>query len=54
MKDEKTKLETCVGEIHKRREKMADGRRYIIYYTFEKTEEDSIKTTESEAIEENV
>lgn len=26
--------ETIVGEMHKRREKMADGRRYIIYYTF--------------------
>ena len=23
-----------VGEMHARREKMADGRRYIIYYTF--------------------
>lgn len=26
--------ETSVGEMHKRREKMADERRYIIYYTF--------------------
>jgi hypothetical protein len=26
--------ETGVGEMHKRREVMADGRRYIIYYTF--------------------
>ena len=23
-----------VGEMHTRREQMADGRRYIIYYTF--------------------
>jgi hypothetical protein len=27
--------ETSVGEMQKRRETMADGRRYIIYYTFE-------------------
>ena len=26
--------ETSVGEMHKRQEVMADGRRYIIYYTF--------------------
>ena len=26
--------ETGVGEMHKRQEVMADGRRYIIYYTF--------------------
>lgn len=25
---------TAVGEMHMRRETMADGRRYIIYYTF--------------------
>lgn len=24
-----------VGEMHKRRETMADGKRYIIYYTFD-------------------
>ena len=25
---------STVGELHTRREQMADGRRYIIYYTF--------------------
>jgi hypothetical protein len=25
---------STVGEMHARREQMADGRRYIIYYTF--------------------
>lgn len=36
-----------VGEMHKRSELMADGRRYIIYYTFgEKT--DSASPTISE------
>jgi hypothetical protein len=25
---------SAVGEMHPRREEMADGRRYIIYYTF--------------------
>lgn len=32
--DQRENLETSVGEMHKRRETMADGRRYIIYYTF--------------------
>lgn len=27
--------ETSIGEMRKRRETMADGKRYIIYYTFE-------------------
>jgi hypothetical protein len=30
--NQKDKVDT--GELHKRRETMADGRRYIIYYTF--------------------
>ena len=37
MENERTKAETtepAVGAMHKRRETMADGRRYIIYYTF--------------------
>lgn len=34
MAEEFTEPETSVGEMHKRREVMADGRRYIIYYTF--------------------
>ena len=34
MAEEFTGPETSVGEMHKRREAMADGRRYIIYYTF--------------------
>lgn len=38
MEDKETKPETGVGEIRKRRETMADGRRYIIYYTFGETE----------------
>ncbi len=32
--EEKNQAEKPVGEMHKRREIMADGRRYIIYYTF--------------------
>ncbi len=38
MKDKDAKPETSVGEMHKRRETMADGRRYIIYYTFGEAE----------------
>ena len=34
MENEKVNLEETVGEMHKRRETMADGKRYIIYYTF--------------------
>ena len=34
MVEDFTAPETSVGEMHKRQEVMADGRRYIIYYTF--------------------
>ena len=34
MENEEKQSENTVGKMHKRREKMADGRRYIIYYTF--------------------
>jgi hypothetical protein len=35
MENEEKKAEKPVGEMHKRRETMPDGKRYIIYYTFE-------------------
>jgi len=34
MENEEKQVEKVVGEMRKRRETMADGRRYIIYYTF--------------------
>ena len=34
MEKEEKQLEKGIGEMHKRRETMADGRRYIIFYTF--------------------
>jgi len=34
MGNEEKQPEKTVGEMHKRRETMADGKRYIIYYTF--------------------
>ena len=34
MENEEKQAEKTVGEMHKRRETMADGKRYIIYYTF--------------------
>lgn len=34
MAEEITAPTTTVGEMQKRRETMADGRRYMIYYTF--------------------
>ena len=34
MPDETNTKSENVGEMHKRREIMADGKRYLIYYTF--------------------
>ena len=50
MREEKNDEKTNVGEMKKRREKMADGRRYIIYYTFEKAEEMPEKKEEKENV----
>lgn len=47
MKDNETSRETSVGEMNKKRELMADGRRYIIYYTFEKNAETSVRVPEN-------
>ena len=44
MKNEEKQLKKAVGEIRKRRETMADGKRYIIYYTFGKIEESPSET----------
>ncbi|HYP50762.1 MAG TPA: hypothetical protein VEQ34_07460 [Pyrinomonadaceae bacterium] len=47
--------ETSVGEMRKRRETMPDGKRYIIYYTFdgggENSETMTPKTSETENAE---
>jgi hypothetical protein len=45
MNDKGENLEKRVGEMHKRRETMADGKRYIIYYTFGDGGEDSAAVT---------
>ena len=34
MENEEKQSEKTVDEMHKRRETMPDGKRYIIYYTF--------------------
>jgi hypothetical protein len=34
MENEEKQTKKVVGEMRKRREVMADGKRYIIYYTF--------------------
>ncbi len=39
MKDNENRRATNLGAMRKSREPMADGRRYIIYYTFEKSAE---------------
>jgi hypothetical protein len=38
--EKREKSQETVGEMQKRRELMEDGRRYIIYYTFEKASDD--------------
>jgi len=38
--------------MQKRREAMADGRRYIIYYSFEKAGESALGTGQNETAEE--
>lgn len=48
MKDTDAKPETSLGEMHKRKETMADGRRYIIYYTFGEDEQARPKTENKE------
>lgn len=59
MNDElKEKNERNIGEMRKRREKMADGKRYVIYYTFgERADEfskiEAEQLTEKEENEEN-
>lgn len=40
METEEQPLEKKVGEMRKRRETMPDGKRYIIYYTFESEEKE--------------
>lgn len=39
MENEEEQIEDKVAEMHKRTETMADGERYIIYYTFGGDEE---------------
>ena len=49
----KSLAETSVGEMHKRRETMPDGKRYIIYYTFGDAGESGEAMTENENAEES-
>lgn len=46
MENEEKQLEKTIGEMHKRRETMADGKRYIIYYTFGDEESEPQKEVE--------
>jgi hypothetical protein len=46
--EEKQTEISSVGEMHKRRETMADGKRYIIFYTFGEEGE------KNEVVKENV
>ncbi len=48
MKDTDIKPEITVGEMHKRQDAMADGRRYIIYYTFGESEKTRPQTENKE------
>ena len=48
MSEEDTRKSKTVGEMKKRRVKMEDGRRYLIYYSFEVVEPADEKSEESE------
>ena len=50
MENEEKQTEQSVGEMHKRRETMADGRRYIIYYTFGDEEKGESKSEVKENV----
>jgi hypothetical protein len=50
MENEEKQPENKVGEMRKRRETMADGKRYIIYYTFG----DEENARQNEEVQENV
>jgi hypothetical protein len=52
MESETKQLATTVGEMQKRREKMADGRRYIIYYTFGEESKNN-KSPNNQSVEQN-
>ena len=58
MEKERTKREESIGQMRRRRETMADGRRYIIYYTFENAAETEKRAAKienaAEEAEENV
>ncbi len=48
MDEEDTKKLKNVGEMKKRRVKMEDGRRYLIYYTFENERNDELRIMNDE------
>lgn len=54
MENQEVDLEQEVGEMHKRRETMPDGKRYIIYYTFGESKENSSAENNSVEVRENV
>jgi hypothetical protein len=53
MEDKREDLKPGVGKMHKRRETMADGKRYIIYYTFGGNPETRTPETPAEKPEES-
>jgi hypothetical protein len=52
MENEEKQLEETVGPLRRRRETMPDGRRQIIFYTFER--EDDAKPAAENEVKENV
>ena len=51
MQNERTNQGRQIAPMQKRRETMADGRRYIIYYTVERAEESSVETAQDKTPE---
>lgn len=50
MENNETQSGKKVGEMRKRQETMADGKRYIIYYTFENENQNDAGREDSAAI----
>ena len=44
---EESQRGSAIGEMHARRERMADGRRYIIYFTFGEEGSEHVKRQEA-------
>ncbi len=54
MKTEEKQLREKVGEMHKQRQTMADGKRYIIFYTFGNENKNAAPVSDENEVKNNV